>query len=98
MNLLTTAVSEGYKLTPPQKNLLLKLEILDVSVDMNETGVATNPISGYSNDVGALLATLIGWVYAVSYYQTTTVSVGTFDRVRYLILSLNPQAYSEFID
>ncbi len=107
MNLITAAAKEGHKLTTAQTNLLLKLEKMGVSIDMNETGVATNPHTGYSHDVGALVATLVAWVHdtystygfsGTMNWNGTKVAIGTFDRVRMLILSLNKSAYRDFID
>lgn len=96
------------QLTGPQQNLLFKLD--DMGVDVGSGGPVTlrNPISGYTVPVAdPFLAALVNWVYdtysTYNYsggmnYNGTKVAIGTFDRVKMLILSLYPNAYSNFID
>jgi hypothetical protein len=97
----------GKKLTQPQKNLLGKLDAM--GVEMSSIGsprVVTNNNSGYVGLLHPFIAALVEWVYEVystyhfgpMHYRRTSVSIQTFDRVRYLILALDNQAFRDFID
>ena len=108
VNLNGGSISQGgKKLTQPQKNLLAKLDAMGVTVQ--EDGlpvVVTNNASGFSGALHPFIAALVEWVYEVystynygpMHYGKTKVAIGTFDRVRYLILALDKQAFRDFID
>jgi len=104
MNL--TQYSLNFKtLSKPQMNLLAKLDEMGVIVDMDNRSV-TNPTNGYTEMLDPAIATLVRWVYKVyrTYdngkmnYNGTKVAIAIFDRVRYLILDLDKQAFRNFID
>jgi len=97
----------GKKLTKPQLNLLAKLDGMGVTVESNLPRVVVNQVSGYSAPLTSFIATLVEWVYETyaSYnfsgamnYRGTPVAIGTFDRVRHLILAVDSRAFSNFID
>jgi hypothetical protein len=104
---LTDYATEHLSLTKPQMNLLAKLDAMGVNIpDPTNLVLVSNPTSEYTAALNPLVAALINWVYEVySTYQFGTmkygrvkVAIGTFDRVRYLILALDKQAFSDFID
>ena len=96
------------KLTKPQMNLLFKLDDMRVEVgNPGEPRVVQNPVSGYSEALNPFIATLVEWVYDTyaTYdfaggmnYNGTKVAIGTYDRVRMLVLSLDSDVYSNFLD
>lgn len=98
----------GKALRKPDLNLVAKLEAMGLTVIDNAISVyTTNPVSGYSDMVDPFLSALINWVYdtystygewGTMSYNGTKVAIGTFDRVRYLILSLDHNVHSNFID
>jgi hypothetical protein len=98
----------GVKLSKPNLNLLFKLDNMGVEVgNPSEPRRIENPTSGYVGVLNPLVATLVEWVYRVysTYdrggamnYRGTKVAIGTFDRVLYLILTLDKQAFADFID
>ncbi len=111
MNLTQLAVAKNVKLTKPQANLLAKLDELGIVVDDNTPDMLTalNPITGYRADHSALVTYLIRLTYKLiqSYENSPTytmtfngkkVSIQTYDRVKMLILALDPAAYRNFID
>jgi hypothetical protein len=108
MNLTTFAETTDLRLTKPQMNLLAKLDAMGLSIDNpGNPAVVANPHTGYKAMLNPLVGTLSNFVYKVysTYgysgtmnYRGTKVAIGTFDRVRMLILSLDKQAYSDFID
>ena len=111
MNLTQLAAAKNVKLTSPQANLLAKLDSYGavVSDQVPDTLRTVNPITGYAEELPALVSCLVRLTYklAQSYetspnYQMTfnghKVAIGTYDRVKSLILSLNPSAYRNFID
>lgn len=107
MNLNEYAVTNGMKLTKPESNLLSKLET-NYGILVNETNtVAVNPLSGMTVQCNPLVAALVKFVttaYA-SYnfngsmqYRNVPVAIGTYDRVRYLVLKLDKGVYAEVLD
>ena len=96
------------KLTQPQLNLLVKLDEMGLRVIENAMSVyVENPQSGYSELLYPLVAALVQWVYetyntygrsGTMNYRGVKVAIGTFDRVKMLILSLDSKVYSNFID
>lgn len=96
----------GKKLTQPQLNLLAKLDKMGVTISDSLPVVVTNPVNGFSDTLDPFTATLVNWVYRVysTYhfgpmnYRGHTVAIGVFDRVKYLVLSISPEAYRNFID
>jgi hypothetical protein len=107
MNFTDSARFIGYKLTKPQINLLAKLEAMGVEASDDDLVTVINPVSGNTGAVNGFLAPLIKWVYdtyatynfaGTMNYHGEPVSIQTFDRVRMLILSLDSEVYSNFID
>ena len=111
MNLTQLAAAKNVTLTTPQTNLLAKLDSYGVRVSdsVRDTIQTDNPISGHSEELPALVSCLVRLVYKLSMsygtsptYQMTfnghKVAIGTFDRIKGLVLSLNPSAYRNFID
>lgn len=96
------------KLTKPQANLLFKLDDMGVDVgNPSEPRRVQNPVSGYTEALNPFIATLVEWVYRTysTYdfsggmnYKGTKVAIGTYDRVRMLVLSLDSEVYSNFLD
>ena len=108
-NALFSNTINGKKLTAPQINLFAKLDEMGVKVTAipGATQRCTNPVNGFSDEICPPIAALIEWVYEVysTYgnggtmsFRGTKVAIGTFDRVRMLILNLDSEAYSNFID
>ena len=70
-------------------------------LDKNDKVIVENRFGGGSCETIPLIAKLIRWVYATSdAYEEgdQTVKVSDFDRVRYFILEVDPEAYSTCID
>ena len=70
-------------------------------LNKNEKVTVSNRFSGETCEVIPLVAELIRWVYATSNdYEEgkQSVNVSDFDRVRYFILEVDPEAYSTCID
>ena len=97
----------GVKLSKPNMNLLFKLDDMGVEVgNPSEPRRIENPSSGYVGAVNPFIATLIEWVYETyasygsghMHWRGTKVAIGTFDRVRYLILTVNKNDFRDFID
>ncbi len=104
----------GNTLRKPDLNLLAKLDAMNVEISDPLPRVVTNHGSGFSGPLHPLIAVLVEWVYEThSTYDETystygwsggmsyngvKVSIGTFDRIRYLILALDKDAFSDFID
>lgn len=109
MNLASLATKN---LSVPEINLLNKLETtygINLSDDVKPTDmyVCTNPVSGQRTTTNPLIATLYKFtlISYISYervgkmvYNGKNVAIGTYDRVRYLILKLDPKFYSEMVD
>jgi hypothetical protein len=111
MNLTELATLHGVKLSKPDANLLAKLDSYGIVLSDNPTATltVTNPISGYSAEVPRLVGCLVNLTYKLmqSYerspsYQMTfnghKVAIQTYDRVKMLVLKLDPKVYSNFID
>jgi hypothetical protein len=107
MNLTTylSAKPNKFVLTKPQLNLIAKLDDMGVTIDPSVITVV-NPMTGYFANVDPLIVVLINWVYDTykSYhngsmnYRGTKIAIGTFDRVRHLILDLDKESFRNFID
>ena len=107
MKLTDYPVVNGTPLTTPEKNLLAKLDLLGVTVNPAETS-AVNPCMGNTvenlHPLVARLSTLVHEIYATygesgkMNYHGKPVAIGTFDRVKYLVLRLDSRAYSELLD
>lgn len=111
MNLTTLATVKNVKLTKPQANLLAKLDTYGVVISDNapDTLPTLNPITGYNQELPALVSCLVRLTYKLiqSYEASPTytmtfnghkVAIGTYDRVKMLVLSLDANAYRNFID
>ena len=94
-------------LTQPQLRLLEKLDDMGVEVsEFDELVLIENPVSGHRAYVTPFEAALVNWVYDTysTYgfggmtYNGRKVAIGTFDRVKMLILNINPSVYRNFID
>lgn len=99
----------GKTLTKPQSNLVQKL-VEKYGVQFSEqplTAIVYNPCTGVRFAVDENIAVLVSFVH-LSYrnyselgrmqYFGKPVAIGTFDRVRYLILALDASTYSNVID
>jgi len=111
MNLTQLAQAKNVNLSTPEWNLLGKLDSLGVivSAQIPDTLPTRNPITGYTADKPALVSCLVRLTYKLmqSYEQSPTyqmnfngkkVAIGTYDRVKSLILRLDSDAYRNFID
>jgi hypothetical protein len=110
MNLNDSTEINGKSLTKPEQNLLNTLvEKYGWQVFSMVHEVATNPLTGVSCVVDAKVGSLIDFVQkAYMNYEragdgTMTinrikVNISFYDRVRYLVLKLDPKAYSSIID
>lgn len=111
MNLTQLAQKQNVKLTKPQANLLAKLDSYGATVsdEVADTIPTRNPITGYQTELPALVSCLVRLVYILmsSYessptYQMTfnghNVPISIFDRVKYLVLALDKDAYANFVD
>ena len=70
-------------------------------VNKNDKVTVKNRFGGGSCEALPLIAECIRWVYATSNaYEAgdQTVNISDFDRVRYFILEVDPEAYSTCID
>ena len=102
----------GKALRKPDLNLVAKLDVMNTYLapdDWATEGLipATNPITGYTAMLNPFIAALINWTFKTysTYdftgrmsYKGTKVAIGTYDRVRYLVLALDANAYSNFLD
>ena len=99
----------GKTFAKPQINLLFQMEDLGVQLFVTDNVICRNPVSGYSEIINPLLARLIEWTYEVysTYdafsgqpmnYRGKKVTIQTYDRVRMLVLSLDSNVYSNFLD
>jgi hypothetical protein len=99
-------IINGIKLSKAQMNLLTKLDGYGIVIpSYSETVI--NPVSGFYEELNPFFTFLVRWVYEVyksykmfqsMYYRENKVSIQTFDHVRMLILSLDSNVYSNFID
>lgn len=99
-------------LTKPEANLIAKLhDKYGVVVDLNDTGTVDvrNRLTGVTVTTSKLVATLYEFVICsiTSYelrgdgkmfFDGVPVAIGTYDRVRHLILKLDRRAYSDLVD
>ncbi len=111
MNLTELAIAKKVKLTKPQMNLLAKFDRLGATVSDNpaDTVHIVNRITGYTANVSYLVGMLVNLTYKLieSYEKSPTytmtfngkkVSIDDYDRVKYLVLALDSDAYKNFID
>lgn len=97
----------GKALRKPDMNLVAKLDAMGVEVTDTNTHVVVNPVSGFAAPLDPFIAVLVNWTYKVysTYdlngsmnYRGTKVAIGTYDRIRMLVLLLDSKAYSNFLD
>ena len=95
-------------LTKPEQNLLAKLST-EYGVNTNAEGpnvIVRNQINGVPSEVSPLVAALVAFVYESNRggpfdslsYRGKKVAVSIFDRTRYLVLKIDPNAYSNLLD
>jgi hypothetical protein len=107
MKLTDYTTLNGISLTKPESNLLEKLNIkYGLIVSENET-TARNMCSGAKFTVSPLSAALVNFLneayrtyalFGTMHFNGNTVAVGTFDRVKYLLMKLDSETYSNTID
>ena len=111
-NIPSCFTCNGQTLTTPEKNLLAKLQTkygFDVTGSQGEANTRVNRVIGVtSKPLNPLVAALVDFIYECydayerNNYQMTyngkDVAIGTFDRVKYLVLKLDSQAYGDLID
>jgi hypothetical protein len=108
-SLVSFAIAQGIKLSKPQTNLLNKLEAeYGVNIDplIPATGIQMlNRFGGNAATVNALVLALVQFVYGCNTdafgpvtYRGKKVSVSDFDRARYTVLAIDPNAYSALLD
>ena len=94
-------------LTKPEQNLLNKLTNEYGLVVNDSLTRATNVLSGVQVETTPLVAALVRFVqvaytgyglYGKMTFKNKPVSISTYDRVRYLVLKLDRNAYSSVID
>ena len=111
MNLSQLAIAKGIKLSKPETNLLAKLDSYGIVISDNpaDTMTIVNPITGYRAEVSYLVGCLVNLTYKLiaSYESSPTytmtfngrkVPIDIYDRTKYLVLKLDKDAYSNFID
>lgn len=104
--LLDYAKQSPVKLTKPEMNLISLLSLsYGVKVNQSETGmtVLSNRFTGENATVTNLVAALVEFIYACETvgpvtYHGKKVPVSVYDRTRYLVLKLHPEAYRTLID
>jgi hypothetical protein len=94
-------------LTKPEQNLLNKLNTDYNLVVSDKWTVAVNPLNGVTVQTTPLVAALIRFTQVAyqSYglfgkmaFRQKPVSIQTYDRVRYLVLKLDKNAYAQVLD
>ena len=106
MNLTTFAVASGLTLKKSESNLLAKLD-KDYGLTVAPNPVVSNPYTGVVRETTPLIAALINFV--ITSYKTydfaggmnffgKKVAIATFDRVRYLVMKLDPNVYYDILD
>jgi hypothetical protein len=94
-------------LSKPETNLLNKLTAEYGLIVNDSLTAAVNPLSGASVQTTPLVAALIRFTQVAyqSYelfgrmsFKHKAVSIQTYDRVRYLVLKLDKNAYAEVLD
>jgi hypothetical protein len=98
----------GKTLRKPDLNLVAKLDKMGVTASATELVLTRNPVSRHAELLNPFLSALVNWTFAVyaSYdmdagsmkYGNTKVAIGTYDRVRMLVLSLDGNVYGSFLD
>lgn len=104
----------GKTLTKPERNLVAKLQTnydFDVAVPPEgEVVTRRNRVTGMqSGPLNPLVAALVDFIYEcydayesngnyVMSFNGKKVAIGIFDRVKYLVLRLDSNAYSELVD
>ena len=100
-------VINGKKLRPADLNLVAKLDAMGIYLPEGELVPTQNQVNGYTELLNPFLSALIKWTYKTysTYdfsgsmnYKGTKVAIGTYDRVRMLVLSLDGNVYSNFLD
>jgi hypothetical protein len=111
LNIPSCLVINGKTLTQPERNLLAKIQ-KDYGFDVTDTGLVDMPnrVTGiYCNGMNPLVAALVRFAYECydnyensgTYqmsYNGKKVAIGTYDRVRYLVLKLDNKAYNTLLD
>jgi hypothetical protein len=94
-------------LTKPEQNLLNKLNAEYGLVVNDSLTAAVNPLNGVTVQTTPLVAALIRFTQVAyqSYglfgkmaFRQKPVSIQTYDRVRYLVLKLDKNAYAQVLD
>ena len=98
----------GKKLTQPQKNLVnTLLTKYGMRVNGTEPVITRNWLNGASVVTHPLIAAMVEFVYTCQAryerdykmeYNYKSVAINTFDRVRYLVLALDSNAYGTLLD
>jgi hypothetical protein len=102
----------GKALRKPDLNLIAKLDKMRAGIEELPEGdlaFTRNPVSGYSGLLDPFISYLIRWTFTVGStydpegfggmtFGKDKVAIGTYDRVRMLVLSLDNAAYSNFLD
>lgn len=108
MNLSEYLATNSSKLTKPELNLLAKIEAMGWFV--NPAPLATvNRFTGQNRTLEPLVSALTGFVLTCAdgydnmsggamSFNGHKVPIALFDRVKYLVLKLDSQAYYDFID
>jgi hypothetical protein len=103
-------VINGKKLRPADLNLIAKLDAMGVGGLISGYPLnVLNPISGFTAALDPFIGALINWTFKVysSYdpmegnsmrFNGTKVAIGTYDRVRMLVLSIDSKAFINFLD
>jgi hypothetical protein len=103
----TNNTVNGKALRKPDLNLVAKLDAMGIFLPEGELVLTENPVTGYTELLNPFLSALIKWTYKTyaTYdfsgsmnYKGTKVSIQTYDRTRMLVLSLDSDAYSNFLD
>ncbi len=107
MKLTEYTTAKGITLTKPESNLLEQLsEKYGLLVSANET-IARNSCTGAEFPTNPLSAALVKFLnvayrnynlFNKMYFNTTPVTINTYDRVKYLLLKLDKGTYFNTID
>ena len=108
MKLSEVTTVNGKILRQSERNLLAKLET-DFNASpfdlppLNSKSQVTNPLSGVSAETDPVTALLIRFVQVVAYsesmsYYGKRVPVSIFDRVRYLVMKTDNNAFFSILD
>lgn len=97
----------GVKLTQPQLNLVAKIDDLGVDMASGLPVNVRNPITGFEDTLHPFIAALVELTQELSYsysgigpmnFEGHKVPIQTYDRIKYLVLALDSEAYGNFID